>query len=65
LRFLFDFHFDCEIRASEFAKPAANAIYRPSREYLVVIIEFQDFCGAKMDTDPASLAPFGIDDMRF
>jgi hypothetical protein len=65
LRFLFDFDFNGKIRTSEFAKPAADTICRPSWKYLILIIEFQDVCGAEMDTDAASFAPFRIYDMRF
>jgi hypothetical protein len=65
LSFLFDFYFNRKIRASEFAKLAADTICSPSWKYLVVIIEFQDVCGTEMDTDAASFAPFRIYDMRF
>jgi hypothetical protein len=58
---LFDFYFDGKIGTTEFTEPAADAVPRPSRKYFVVIIEFQNFCGTKMDTNTAPFAPFRID----
>jgi len=58
---LFDFYFDGKVGTAEFTESATYTISRPSWKYLVVVIEFQDFCGTKMDTDTASLAPFRID----
>jgi hypothetical protein len=58
---LFDFYFDGKIGTAEFTEPATDTICRPSRKYLVVIIEFQDIFWAKMDADTAPLAPFRID----
>jgi hypothetical protein len=58
---LFDFYFDGKIGAPEFTEFATDTVPRPSRKYLILIIEFQNVLGAKMDTDTASLAPFRID----
>jgi hypothetical protein len=57
---LFDFYFDGKIRTAEFTELATDTICRPSWKYLIVIIEFQDILGAKVDTDTATLAPFRI-----
>jgi hypothetical protein len=58
---LFDFYFDGKIRTPEFTELATDAVPGPSRKYLILVIEFQNFCGAKMDTNTAPLAPFWID----
>jgi hypothetical protein len=58
---LFDFYFNGKIGTPEFTELATNAVPGPSWKYLVLVIEFQNFCGTKMDTNTASLAPFRID----
>jgi hypothetical protein len=58
---LFDFYFDGKIGTPEFTKLATDAVPRPSWKYLVIIIEFQNFFGTKMDTNTTSFAPFRID----
>jgi hypothetical protein len=57
---LFDFYFDGKIGTTEFTELATNAFRRPSGKYLIAIIEFQNFLGAKMHTNTASFAPFRI-----
>jgi hypothetical protein len=58
---LFDFYFDGKIGTPEFTEFTTDAVPRPSRKYFIVIIELQNFCWAKMDTDTAPFAPFRID----
>src|SRR4030042_2000931 len=56
-------YLDRQIRAPQFAQLAANAILRPCRHHLVLIVQFQHLLGAKMHANPAPLAPVAIDHM--
>jgi len=58
---LFDLYFDGKIRTPEFTEFTTDTVCGPSWKYLVIVIEFQNFCGTKMDTDTAPFAPFRID----
>jgi len=57
---LFGFYFDGKIGTAELTEFATDTICSPSWKYLIVIVEFQNILGTKMDTNSASLAPFGI-----
>jgi len=62
---LFGFNLDGKIGTSEFTELAADTVCRPSRKYLIDIIEFQDIFGTEMDANTTPLAPFRIYYMRF
>jgi hypothetical protein len=49
-----------KIGTPEFTELATDTICGSSRKYFIVITEFQDILGAKMDTNTAPLAPFSI-----
>src|SRR5450759_399777 len=57
-------YLDRQIRAPQLAEFAANAILRPHRHDLILVIQFQNLLGAKMDADSAPLAPVPVDQMR-
>jgi hypothetical protein len=58
---LFGFYFDGKIGTPEFTELATDTIRTPRWKNLVVIIEFQDILGTKMDTNTAPFAPFRVD----
>jgi hypothetical protein len=62
---LFDFYFDSKIGTPEFTELATDTICGSSRKYFIVITEFQDILGAKMDTYAAPFAPFTVYNMLF
>ncbi len=47
------------------AEFTADAVLRTDSHNFVGIIEFQDFFGAEVNADTASLAPFPVDDVFF
>jgi len=57
--------FDGQIRASELAKPAADAVLRPRRHDFFFIIQVEHVFWAKMHAYAAALAPIPLYTMLF
>ena len=56
---------DGHVRTTKFAQPAVPAFFRVLYDSLFMLIEFQDLSRAERDANPATLAPFPVDDLFF
>ena len=52
-----------QVRAPEFAQLAADTVFGPSGNNLVLIIEFENRFGAEVHTNAAPLAPLPVDEV--
>ena len=52
-----------QVWASEFAQLAADTIFGPRGDNLVLVIELEHRFGAEVHTDTASLAPLPVDEV--
>ena len=62
---LVDDDLDGQIRAAQFAHPAADAVFRPDRDSFVEGIQLENFGRAETDADTAALAPIAVDQVLF
>jgi hypothetical protein len=63
MSFVFSYDFNGQVRTPELAQLAADTIFRPGRDNLVLVIEFENRFWAEVHANSTPLAPLPVDEV--